>query len=196
MLLLTRVKERRRKICPITRSLLMLRHAVCVSLFRGSWRLTRLTRAIETELRESRRVTRTRHSSFIATLDLIIFKLYIYVYTSNVFSPCVCSSSFLSISRTLSFSRYSFFCFPLLLLLFDLDVTVSREIGTSFWSTTRSARGTDVHTTTYTAVQVYICTEYSCRGTSYVSYPGPLVERHETPRCPSPYLHPWLHTSI
>lgn len=41
---------------------------------------------------------------------------------------CVLLRSFLS--RTLSFSRYSFFCS--LLLLFDLGVTVSREIGTSF----------------------------------------------------------------
>lgn len=81
--------------------------------------------------------------------------IYIYVYTSNVFSHvCVLLRSFLS--RTLSFSRYSFFCFPLLLLLFDLDVTVSREIGTSFWSTTRSARGTDVHTTTRVYASVYM----------------------------------------
>lgn len=109
----------------------------------------------------------------------------INTYIHRTFFPrmhvCVLLHSFLS--RTLSFSRYSFFCF--LLFLFDLGVTVSREIGTSFWSTTRSARGTDVHTTTYTAVhaymEVYICTEYSCRGTSYVSYPGPLVERQETP---------------
>lgn len=54
----------------------------------------------------------------------------IYTYIERFFPVCVLLRSFLS--RTLSFSRYSFFCFPLLLLLFDLGVTVSREIGTSF----------------------------------------------------------------
>lgn len=40
---------------------------------------------------------------------------------------------------------------------FDLSVTVPREIGTSFWSTTRLARGTDVHTGTDTNVHIWTC---------------------------------------
>lgn len=56
----------------------------------------------------------------------------INIYIHRTFFPrmhvCVLLRSFLS--HTLSFSRYSFFCF--LLFLFDLGVTVSREIGTSF----------------------------------------------------------------
>lgn len=62
----------------------------------------------------------------------ICINIYTYTYIHRTFFPRVCVLLRSFLSRTLSFSHYSFFCFPPLLLLFDLDVTVSREIGTSF----------------------------------------------------------------